>query len=105
VIILLINDAPICTRKETECENKLSLNQLSSLTVDSLYGLKLFVTNRSTRLDFPTPESPNNTTCVPEIQRGGQINATVREQGFEQPTFTSRGFASISLMLYEKESE
>jgi hypothetical protein len=30
--------------------------------VDSLYGLKLFVTKRKTRLDFPTPVSPNKTT-------------------------------------------
>ena len=30
--------------------------------VDSEKGLKLFVTNRNTRLDFPTPVSPRSTT-------------------------------------------
>jgi hypothetical protein len=30
----------------------------------SEYGLKLFVTKRSTRLDFPTPVSPSSTTLT-----------------------------------------
>lgn len=37
-------------------------------TVDSLYGLKLFVTNLKTKLDLPTPVSPNNTTYETAIK-------------------------------------
>lgn len=33
-------------------------------TVDSLYGLKLLVTKRSTKEDFPTPVSPSKTTLT-----------------------------------------
>jgi len=40
---------------------------LTTLTVDSLYGLKLFVTNLSTKDDFPTPVSPSKTTCKKDL--------------------------------------
>ena len=51
--------------------------QQSARTVDSLYGLKLFVTKRSTKDDLPTPVSPSRTTL------------------------TSRGFSSGAFILTE----
>lgn len=56
-----MKDAPIY--EMSEVINIIKLNACAkSPTVDSLYGLKLLVTNRRTRLDLPTPESPSSTT-------------------------------------------
>jgi hypothetical protein len=91
-------------RDSHESENKLTMCPCSSLTVDSLYGLKLFVTNRNTKLDFPTPESPNSTTYT-RIHGSGQNDSKARGKDWGQLTFTSRGLASILVYYAERKQD
>ena len=69
----------IIPKKQTPARFRLNYNYPM---VDSLYGLKLFVTKRSTSDDFPTPVSPSNTTL------------------------TSRGFVSVIIIfIYDKRNK